>query len=70
MGIGDIVSWTSQAGGFSKMKTGVIVDFVKPYSVPDEKYKLHTLSMRKTTSYVVQVGNKYYWPHRSKLQAA
>ena len=70
MEIGDTVSWTSQAGGFSKTKTGVIVEAIPPHYSPDAKYNLHTISKRSSTSYVVKVGNKYYWPHRSKLQAA
>ena len=68
MQIGDTVSWTSQAGGFSKMKTGVIVEAVRPHHSPDAKYNLRTLSKRSSTSYVVKVGNKYYWPYRSLLK--
>ena len=68
MEIGDTVSWTSQAGGFSKMKTGVIVEAVLPHRSPDAKYNLQTLSKRSSTSYVVKVGNKYYWPYRSLLK--
>ena len=68
MEIGDTVSWTSQAGGFSKTKTGVIVDAVLPNRTPEEKYNLRTSSRRRSTIYVVKVGNKYYWPHRSLLK--
>ena len=68
MQIGDTVSWSSQAGGFSKMKTGVIVEAVRPFSAPSQQYGLRTTSKRSSTSYVVKVGNKYYWPHRSLLK--
>ena len=64
MEIGDTVSWTSQR----KHKTGVIIEAVRPFSAPSQQYGLRTTSKRSSTSYVVKVGNKYYWPHRSKLQ--
>ena len=64
MEIGDTVSWTSQR----KQKTGVIIEAVRPCSAPSQQYGLRTTSKRSSTSYVVQVGNKYYWPYRSRLK--
>ncbi len=64
MQIGDTVSWTSQR----KHKTGVIIEAVRPFSAPSQHYGLRATAKRSSTSYVVKVGNKYYWPHRSKLQ--
>ena len=64
MQIGDTVSWTSQR----KHKTGVIIEAVRPFSAPSQQYGLRATAKRSSTSYVVKVGNKYYWPHRSKLQ--
>ena len=64
MQIGDTVSWSSQR----KQKTGVIIEAVRPFSAPSQHYGLRATAKRSSTSYVVKVGNKYYWPHRSKLQ--
>ena len=64
MEIGDTVSWTSRR----KHKTGVIIEAVRPFSAPSQQYGLRTTSKRSSTSYVVKVGNKYYWPHRSLLK--
>ena len=68
MQIGDTVRWTSQAGGFSKTKTGVIIEAVRPFSAPSQQYGLRATAKRSSTSYVVKVGNKYYWPYRSLLK--
>ena len=64
MQIGDTVSWTSQR----KHKTGVIIEAVRPFSAPSQHYGLQTTAKRSSTSYVVKVCNKYYWPHRSLLK--
>ena len=64
MEIGDTVSWSSQR----KQKTGVIIEAVRPFSAPSQHYGLQTTAKRSSTSYVVKVGNKYYWPHRSLLK--
>ena len=64
MEIGDTVSWTSQR----KQKTGVIIEAVRRFSAPSQKYGLRATTKRSSTSYVVKVGNKYYWPHRSLLK--
>ena len=65
MEIGDTVSWTSQR----KHKTGVIVEAVRPFSAPSKQYGLRATAKRSSTSYVVKVGKKYYWPHRSLLKS-
>ena len=64
MQIGDTVSWSSQR----KQKTGVIIEAVRPLSAPSQQYGLRATAKRSSTSYVVKVGNKYYWPHRSLLK--
>ena len=64
MQIGDTVSWSSQR----KQKTGVIIEAVRPFSAPSQQYGLRATAKRSSTSYVVKVGNKYYWPYRSLLK--
>jgi hypothetical protein len=66
--IGDQVTWKSQAGGFWKEKTGTIVEIVPPKQIP--KLKGVGLMGRGLESYVVQVGNKKYWPVVSTLKLA
>lgn len=71
---GDTVKWSSQSGGYRKEKIGQVVAVLAPMDRPN-----HTLfpSMyngtgcgygRRYTSYVVQVGKKFYWPVASLLQ--
>ena len=64
MEIGDTVSWTSRR----KHNIGVIIEAVRPFSAPSQQYGLRATAKRSSTSYVVKVGNKYYWPHRSLLK--
>lgn len=71
--VGDTVTWTSQAGGRSKTKTGEVVAVV-PHRRPlhslqmaDTSWKMSHLgiySMRDYESYLVQVGKskRLYWP--------
>lgn len=74
--LGDSVSWTSQAGGFAKTKTGVVAQVVPAKSYPDrDRFKtLYTQSgvsmARDVESYVILVGNKPYWPLPKRLSAA
>ena len=59
--LGDKVSWKSQAGGWTKIKYGVIVEVVRPACWP----KLPLMDIggsRNHESYIVLVGRKYYWP--------
>ena len=65
MEIGNTVSWTSRR----KQKTGVTIEAVRPFSAPSQQYGLRATTKRSSTSYVVKVGNKYYWPHRSLLKS-
>jgi hypothetical protein len=66
--VGDKVSWTSQAGGFSKKKEGIVAEVVPAGSYPNREkflslYKSQGIgTSRKMESYVVIVGNQPYWP--------
>jgi hypothetical protein len=75
--VGDVVEWTSQAGGYKKTRRGKIMflvpggrhprTIVSPECVPaGTKYT----SPRKEDSYLVLVGNKlrYYWPRVKHLK--
>ena len=71
---GDYVTWTSQAAGRSKDKTGKIVEIVPPGQRAVSKLK-DPGSPRKHVSYVVEVAGKtrahttkLYWPVVSKLR--
>lgn len=67
-GVGDEVTWVSQAGGHSKRKQGVIVQVVRPGGSPNKSFGVSGGGLpRKSTSYVVKVGSKHYWPFASKL---
>ena len=77
----DTVTWTSQAQGCSKTKTGIVMQVVHPGLMPDrERFKaLYTGagvgSPRNHESYVVSVDMgkspgksiRYYWPRVSAL---
>lgn len=79
--VGDVVRWSSSAQGYTKEKTGTVVEVVQPGKRPNRLrfaslYKMGIGSTRTSVSYVVHVetgvnkaGNKgrYYWPHASKL---
>jgi len=63
--VGDKVFWTSQAGGYSKRKEGVIAAVVAPSEKPSREKFIYLyrdagigLMPRKQTSYVVMVGNR------------
>lgn len=70
--IGDTVTWTSQAGGNAKTKTGKVIAIVPanrdPRMVRIGDYNLSRLppfsSSRDHESYLVQVGKskRLYWP--------
>lgn len=71
---GDIVEWTSQAGGFTKTKRGMIVEVVAAGNLPSRErftslHKGWGVGMpRDHESYVVKVGNKPYWPRVVNLE--
>lgn len=79
--VGDRVRWTSQAGGNTKSKEGVIVQALEQNeSVRDDVLKMGTMqfdqrvSGRKQRSYIVLVSNGstrmkgLYWPLVSGLE--
>lgn len=72
--IGDTVRWSSQAQGYRKEKVGVVVAVLAPMDRPNPSefpslYKGSGCGFgRRYKSYVVKVGNKYYWPIASILQ--
>lgn len=71
---GDSVTWTSQAGGKSKTKQGIVIIAIPANKMISEawpewrKWKLSHLgpffSSRNHESYLIQVGNskRLYWP--------
>lgn len=67
------VRWTSQAGGSTKTKSGIVVHVVNAGCVPPRENfpSLHRSSgvglPRDHESYVVRVGTKVYWPRVSGL---
>jgi hypothetical protein len=77
--LGDKVYWTSQAGGNTKRKEGVVVEVLSLGRIPDNQ-RFHKLlqgcgSGRNHQSYVVEVmagakNNipKHYWPVVSCLR--
>lgn len=70
--IGDSVTWTSQAAGFSVEKAGQIAEIVRAGAQPSRErfpalYKSGIGSPRRDVSYVVMVGRKAYWPLANKL---
>lgn len=77
MKLGDVVTWTSQAGGYSKTKEGVIVAVVPPNGDPRD-YIPAGLKLdgpgypRSTESYLIRVRSltKLYWPFVGNLRAA
>lgn len=77
--IGSDVHWESQAGGFSKVKSGVVEEVIPPntYLTHEQKKKCNASSgaIRKTVSYIIRVpsetgkGNgKAYWPNQNLLK--
>ncbi|WP_321820880.1 MULTISPECIES: hypothetical protein [unclassified Burkholderia] len=81
--VGDIVTWSSQANGSTKTKTGVVEAIVLPKTYPDRACfpQLHRGSgtglYRAHVSYVVRVPGKtsksvgkLYWPRAVALRKA
>lgn len=68
--IGDTVTWTSQAGGNAKTKTGEIVAVVPAACEPRNcingrwNFRRIAVGFRKHESYLIQVGDdkRLYWP--------
>ena len=74
--VGDDVSWTSQAQGFTRRKVGTVAEVVPAGQRPDRArfarlYKGAGVGFaRDNESYVVMVGNAPYWPRVAHLKAA
>lgn len=75
--VGDKVEWESQAQGYCKVKTGVIVAIVHQGLLPTNacplKYETNRFSMsqpRDHRSYLIKVGNSYNlnWPRVCHLR--
>jgi hypothetical protein len=72
---GDKVWWKSQANGRHIKKQGVGVEVVDIAKQPSRVrfpslYKHNGVGgSREHVSYVVKVGNKYYWPRMKDLRA-
>jgi hypothetical protein len=70
----DKVGWSSQSHGSRKVKEGLVVQVVPSCQLPDREafpslYKGSGIGgIRNHISYVVQVGNKFYWPRVSALR--
>jgi hypothetical protein len=76
--LNDKVTWTSQAGGHTKKKTGTVVQVVPTGMLPSGQFSPRQPgSERRHESYVVHVPTasgrgkgQYYWPVRSLLKPA
>lgn len=69
--IGDTATWTSQAGGKSKTKKGIVLYVIPPAIVPKNhvtaggwNWKRVGVTFRDHESYLIQVGKskRLYWP--------
>ena len=67
--VGDEVKWRSQAGGHTKDKAGVVIEVVPPGADP-KAHRREGFLRRSSTSYVVRVRRRTYWPHASALRPA
>lgn len=81
--VGDTVTWSSQAGGHTKVKTGVIEEVVSPKNYPNRERFPQLFNgsgtglYRDDVSYVVRVPGKtpksagtLYWPRAGALKKA
>lgn len=71
--VGDRVCWTSQSGGHTTEKRGVVVGILPARAYPErhipEGYTLDDPGMwRGHTSYFVAVGRQLYWPRVKHLR--
>lgn len=73
--VGDVVTWRSQAGGSWTEKTGAVVEVVPALcrmssAIAKELgyYGNEYTPRRKGLSYVVRVGDKFYWPRTAALR--
>lgn len=78
--LSDKVQWSSKAGGFEKVKCGVIVCVIAPGRPVPATFRARGefgLLPRSEVSYIVEVPGstknakpKFYWPFTSKLSSA
>ena len=79
--VGDHVKWTSQSGGVTRTKDGIVVAVVPGGKHPVQirvrqesgrafnwANLLGTENERRHIAYLVAVGNKLYWPRVKHLQ--
>jgi len=69
--VGDTVTWTSQAGGNTREKTGAVVEIIPPNVCATTGH--NHVSKRRHESYTVRIkGHRggLYWPHVCHLKAA
>ncbi len=70
-GVGDVVTWDSQANGTWKNKKGKIVAVLKAYVHPrcfyGDKVGKNALA-RSTASVVVECQGKLYWPRMDAIE--
>ncbi len=74
--VGNRVTWSSQAGGYVRRKTGYIIENVPPYQSPIQRIRGQG-KPRDHESYIVRVDGKtekahpkFYWPVVSVLKRA
>ena len=78
--VGQQVTWSSQAGGFTRTKTGPVEQVVAPGGMPDRtrfpQLSKEAAAPRDHQSYVIVVpgktaksAGKAYWPRVAALQA-
>ena len=65
--LGDQVHWISQAGGYTKEKSGTVSEIIPAGEEPRARLKDHGLP-RSHESYIVAVNQTNYWPRVSGLQ--
>lgn len=65
---GDAVTWKSQAGGYSKVKTGTITEVIPIKTMPTTFEPRGKSGPQSAESYVVSVGTKKYWPNVGGLK--
>ena len=76
--IGHRVTWTSQAAGITKTKTGTVVAVVPTKGEPNDALAAagvrgrikHPGYPRDHVTYVVRAGGRLYWPRVEYLAAA
>lgn len=75
--LGQMVEWTSQAGGNPRTKIGIVVKIVRagyPGELIHEDFRTKSRGKRDHESYVICVPNpegaEFFWPRVNHLKAA